>query len=287
MAILNNKFYINLHGTTVAHNIYTTSTECSGLYTNVFVNNINGYIPLGSVGGVNTSAGRVTKGNATYALKIMAKPPYTEQSWTTAGTYTWTCPVGVTRVRVAVCGGGGGQGCSYPKSSINGETLPNGGNSTFGNLITATAGVSGYLKYHSSNIGGYLNVINLSNGGPISITNDSIDSEPNGKGYYYQYYGWECSFNTKQVLYGYGSRGEIYRIKGQTRHGYITSSSGGYNSGYVNVVPLQVYQVIVGNHGGVLEYNCSANPNGTIGGDTSVLRPSKSGFVLIAYGGDI
>jgi len=35
-----------------------------------------------------------------------AKPAYTEKSWTTAGTYSWTVPAGVTRVRVAVCGGG-------------------------------------------------------------------------------------------------------------------------------------------------------------------------------------
>lgn len=34
--------------------------------------------------------------------------PYTEKSWTTPGTYTWTVPTAVTRIRVAVCGGGGG-----------------------------------------------------------------------------------------------------------------------------------------------------------------------------------
>jgi len=37
-----------------------------------------------------------------------AKPAYTEKSWTTAGTYSWTCPEGITTVKVAVCGGGGG-----------------------------------------------------------------------------------------------------------------------------------------------------------------------------------
>jgi len=35
-----------------------------------------------------------------------AKPAYTEKSWNTAGTYTWTVPSGVTKVKVAVCGGG-------------------------------------------------------------------------------------------------------------------------------------------------------------------------------------
>lgn len=46
-------------------------------------------------------------GNASILIKVKApKPEYTEQSWTTAGTYTWICPEGVERVRVAVCAGG-------------------------------------------------------------------------------------------------------------------------------------------------------------------------------------
>lgn len=40
-------------------------------------------------------------------------PAYTEKSWTTPGTYTWTVPAGVTKVKaeVAGAGGGGGGGC--------------------------------------------------------------------------------------------------------------------------------------------------------------------------------
>ena len=51
----------------------------------------------------------VTKENgksSSASITIIVKLEYTEQSWTTAGTYTWTCPAGVTRIRVAVCGGG-------------------------------------------------------------------------------------------------------------------------------------------------------------------------------------
>ena len=64
-----------------------------------------------------------------------AKPAYTEKSWTTAGTYSWTVPAGVTRVRVAVCGGGGGS-CRYYKPYKGYD----GGTSKFGDLIYATGG---------------------------------------------------------------------------------------------------------------------------------------------------
>jgi len=38
------------------------------------------------------------------------KPAYTKKTYTTAGTYTWTVPAGVTTVKVTVAGGGGGGG---------------------------------------------------------------------------------------------------------------------------------------------------------------------------------
>ena len=55
-----------------------------------------------TITGGNSGSGTMT------VVVNSAKPAYTEKSWTTAGTYTWTVPNGVTRVRVAVCGGGGG-----------------------------------------------------------------------------------------------------------------------------------------------------------------------------------
>jgi len=59
--------------------------------------------------GTHTVTCTVTKvtgltNSATMTLVVnAAKPAYAEKSWTTAGTYTWTVPEGVTRVRVAVC----------------------------------------------------------------------------------------------------------------------------------------------------------------------------------------
>ena len=52
----------------------------------------------------------VTKENgksSSASMTIIVKLEYTEKSWTTAGTFTWTCPEGVTKVKVAVCAGGG------------------------------------------------------------------------------------------------------------------------------------------------------------------------------------
>jgi hypothetical protein len=46
--------------------------------------------------------------------------------FTTPGTYSWTCPVGVTQVLVGIAGGGGGGGGSY-HSSADGATKAGGG----------------------------------------------------------------------------------------------------------------------------------------------------------------
>ena len=53
--------------------------------------------------------------------------------------------------------------------------------------------------------------------------------------------------------------------------------SGGYNTGYVNVTPKTTYTITVG-AGGKKVINSVYATNATDG---------KSGFVLIAYGGDI
>ena len=43
-------------------------------------------------------------------------PPYTEKSWTIPGTYIWTVPVGVTRIKAEVAGAGGGSGAAHGAS---------------------------------------------------------------------------------------------------------------------------------------------------------------------------
>lgn len=81
---------------------------------------------------------KITKNYKASADTKAAIPPYTEKSWTTPGTYTWTVPAGVTKVRVAVCGGGGG-------GVRNKGTAGNGSTSSFGSLLQATGGTGGRI----------------------------------------------------------------------------------------------------------------------------------------------
>lgn len=65
--------------------------------------------------------------------------PYTEKSWITADNYTFTIPNGITRIRVAVCGGGAGKGSLFSNGKGGGNT------SAFG--ITATGGHGGGVAW--------------------------------------------------------------------------------------------------------------------------------------------
>lgn len=122
-------------GTAVGCNIYSTAAEAGGKALRVD----NGYVALKPITDANATAGRVSINGVTYAIATQhtaaVSVPYTEQQWTKAGSYTFTVPDGITRVRVAVCGGGGGKG---------GWTLGrNGGDSSaFG--LTATGGRGGW-----------------------------------------------------------------------------------------------------------------------------------------------
>ena len=113
--------------------------------------------------GIHTVTCTIIKENelsANASINILVnsiKPEYTEESWTAAGTYTWTAPAGVTRVRVAVCGGGSGgydtQCETYTEDPCNGPVLYyeflDGETTSFGDLISATGGESGKTAYEA------------------------------------------------------------------------------------------------------------------------------------------
>lgn len=142
MSILSKKLYIQkTGGTAVACNIYSTSAEAGDKALRVRVDNTDGYIALKATDDVNATGMRVKIGDVIYAVATKHESgggvvvPYTENYWTEAGSHSFTVPAGVTRLRVAVCGGGGGKG---------GWTLGgNGGDSSaFG--LTATGGRGGW-----------------------------------------------------------------------------------------------------------------------------------------------
>lgn len=134
------KLYIQkTGGTAVGCNIYNTAAEAGAKALRVG----SGYVALKPIADANATAGRVSINGVTYAIATQhtaaVSVPYTEQQWTKAGSYTFTVPDGITRVRVAVCGGGAGKG------SLVGNGKGGGNTSAFG--ITATGGHGGGVAW--------------------------------------------------------------------------------------------------------------------------------------------
>lgn len=250
MAILNKKLKIKeAGGSTVDCNIYTTQTEAGDTALNLKVSNQNAFVSLKDVDAYGATKGRAKINGATYVILSKAGLPYTEKSWTEPGTYTFTVPAGVTRIRVAVCGGGG-SGAGTGISAGHGFA---GGTSSFGDLLSATGG------------GG---ATGTSGGGG----RPGAAGTPNGyagewsKGGYTK--GFALSFEKTDGDYGRGSgfnRGD----------NPMQGGSGGYDSQYITVMPNTTYEVNVG-EGGAKPTNFAA-----------FYDEGVSGFVLIAYGGDI
>lgn len=178
-------------------------------------------------------------------------PAYTEKSWTTPGTYTWTVPAGVTRARVAVCGGGGG-------GTHNTGTGGTGGTSVIKNntvsIIQATGGYGGEVFYND----GY-EVYEGSGGTPNGRAGTAGYSSDAQGGT-----GFALSFTLTNGTYGQGGGAQ-----GGIRSNNAGGGSGGYNCNYINVNVNTTYSITVG-AGGSKADDKSYNGN--------------SGFVLIAYG---
>lgn len=116
------KLYIQqTGGTAVGCNIYATAAEAGDKALRVG----NGYVALKPITDSNATAGRVSIGGVTYAIATQhtaaVSVPYTEKYWTDAGDYTFTVPSGVSRMRVALCGGGAGAG-AFAAGNTGGDT---------------------------------------------------------------------------------------------------------------------------------------------------------------------
>lgn len=85
-------------------------------------------------------------------------PPPGQQAYTTAGTFSWVCPAGVTSVCV-VCVGSGGGGGSYPSAG--------GGGLGWKNNISVTPGTSYTVQVAAGSFGGYME-------GSIDLGEDSF-----------------------------------------------------------------------------------------------------------------
>lgn len=287
MAELTKKLHmINSSGTAQTAKIYSTTAEVGPhwLFTNV--DGVPAYVPIGDITDSRATSGRVKgSGGDTYAILNTGKPPYTEMSWTTAGTYTWTCPQGVTRIQVAVCGGGGGAAVGGEDDDDNHSwTGYSGGSSSFSDLLTATGGNGGSIAI----VAGYDGEDYFQTGRGSGGTGGT----PNGNNgnytvkYAWQYShtstggsGFELSFTKTLKSGGYGNGGYATVVNGSGVTVNAAGGSGGYNTGYVTVTPGNTYSITVGAGG---SYRADY-----FEGESYTMYASKSGAVLIAFGGDI
>lgn len=163
MAELNKTIHIRKGSTEQTVKLYTTQAEVGDNYSYIKVDGVQAYIPLGAENDSRATMGRVKEHTGSqFAILTSGKPPYHKDSYTNAGTYTWTCPAGVTKVRVTVAGGGGG-GLAVKWRVHTGSIKYFGGSGGAGALtqtifnvtphytynITVGAGGSPYVNTHS------------------------------------------------------------------------------------------------------------------------------------------
>lgn len=147
MAELNKTIHIRKGSTEQTVKLYTTQAEAGDAYSCIKVDGVQAYIPLGAENDSRATMGRVKEHTGSqWAILTSGKPPYHMDSYTNAGTYTWTCPAGVTKARVTVAGGGGGGLATKWKLSI---TKPEYRGATGGNGAenTATIDVTPHNTY--------------------------------------------------------------------------------------------------------------------------------------------
>lgn len=91
--------------------IYDNTGEAGSAYSYIKVGGATGYIPLCSTSDSRATAGRIKEHTGTiFAIATSGTPAYQKVTYSTPGSYTFTVPAGVTKLRVEVAGGGGSSG---------------------------------------------------------------------------------------------------------------------------------------------------------------------------------
>ena len=275
MAELAKKLHLKKGATEHTAKAYSTTAEIGGDYINAKIDGVTAYIAIGETTDNRATMGRVKKNGATKAILNSAKPVYTEQSYTTAGTFTFTVPKNVRKIRYAICGAGSGaMGRGQYEANVSA-----GGNSSLNN-ITATGGSGGRI-YFSGGSGSFQARYDQQQGG-----------SPNGrKGAVANYLdynkgaevqggtGWALNFNSQNGNYGKGGNGRTWNWGSCIGGGYLVAgASGGYTTGYLDVTPNQTLSINVG--GGSSGYWRGDGGNANVDW-------GANGFVLIAWGGYI
>lgn len=266
---------------------YTTTAEAGTEYIENKIDGVSCYIATGDTTDIRATVGRIKKSSTAAESVILStgKPPYTEQSWTTAGTYTWTCPPNITRIGLVLIGGGAGATvCGEDDNDNHAYTGYSGGSSSFGDLLTATGGSGGsisiiaiaednYYYYDCSGLGGKGGTPN-GNGGNFKESSFRYPTVTSTGGS-----GFALNFTKTLESGGHGNGGYATVSGGSGVVVTAGGGSGGYNSGYFDVTPGRTYFLTVGAGG--------ANRVDYFEGKSYTMYNSKSGAVLIAFGGDI
>ena len=248
MAVFTKKLRLKKNGVSgeEIYNIYSTVNEVKPNYIQVYVDGSLGYVPI--VSGTSNFKGnlKVNVNSVDYSLLTKAAQPYSYKIYNTPGTYTFTVPEYIFKVRVKVIGGGGGAGCSgrgsgsYHNDAIGGT----GGTSKFGS-VSSTGGTGGkawcywttdwegyeyeYTYGHSAGKAG-------SPGGRNGVTGGDNQAVAGGAGF--------------QLLDNktYGTGGACGAPNNTKRYWDLMGSggSGGYTYRTVSVTPLSTVTVVVG-----------------------------------------
>lgn len=213
MSILSKKLYIKKGSSTAACNIYSTAAEASENALKVKIDNTTGYVVLKKVDNTNATAGRVSIGGVTYAIATKHESgggtavPYTEKSWTEAGSHSFTVPAGITRIRVALCGGGAGQGV-FGAGNTGGDTR------AFDLIATGGEGGSAWTYGNGGTPNGYASSGNkVTDGFALSFDKASGDYGKGGS------YGGSGGYDSQYVTVNTG-------------HTYTLTVGGAGGSGY-------------------------------------------------------
>lgn len=257
MAVYDKKLHIRKAGVVTDINLYTTIEEVGGgEYITLKDGTTAVYARLGAIDDTYSSPLRVRKRGSIYSVLTQASLPYTELYWTTSGTYQWTVPNGVRRVRVVTIGSAGDIFCEAENGS--GGTKNSGGPSSFNGGIVANGGTYGSF---GGSFPRFLYPATFGTGGspggstPYLVTGTGTVNK----------YGWLLDFT------GTKSSTAVANCYGFNASGPADSASGGggYNTGYVDVTPGQIVTIQVGING------------------KRVVNQIYDGAVLVAYGGSI
>lgn len=213
----------------------------------------------------------------TYAILATGTPPYAKKQWTTAGTYTFTVPTGVTRIR-ATCVGGGGAGTAR---HTNANTA-NGGDSSFGSVV-AKGGNSCRLNGDTVVQYPYGGSPNGRSGGLWSRSGAFTATDAAGNKYQvndttkdvYRAGGKGFALSTSKADGDYGRGGQVYNWDYYCTYG--SGGGGGWNQQTIAVNPNTTITVKVGARANY----ASGDADGI---NTSESNQARGGFVIIEYG---